>query len=685
MLLRSGTCQPGKEKRGKKLADLKRFFGGALSLDIAPPEQQLADAMRRAGLEPPPVVTLDGEIHRYKSSAQDKSKSGWYIAHRDDVLCAGAFGDWRTALSETWHESGAEALSAAQLAAMQARVDKMRKDAEEKKETVQEVAAYTVQGIWDRATDADAAHPYLRAKGVEPHGIRVLGDGRLIVPMFDDAGRMMSAQYISPSGAKFYHKGGKVKGASYTIGDALTSTICIVEGFATGASVYDATGFLTVVAFSAHMLPLVLKQVRDKVGLTHDVVIVADNDQNGVGLNYATQAKAQHGARIVCPEPLRDGDTDANDYTQHGGDLKALIAPRDDGWLVPLSSLQGQPSPIKWLVKGWLQDEALMMLHGPSGVGKTFVVLDMCLRIASCVDDWQGRRVRSGPVVYLAGEGLWGLRARANAWLQHHQIGGADMHIGTSPVDLNSADGLSKTIRSIRALSKQPRLIVVDTLHRFFAGDENSAADAKQMIDACDTIRHEFNAAVLMVHHTGISDDAQRRARGSSAWRGALDIEISVSKASGDTLKIEQVKVKDAEQADPVFAELQSVEIDGWIDEDGEQVTSAICIAVDEPEQRSKTTGTTEMHLKRLRSAWERGGHELDSDGNPIIAKSVLRDLLIETGETTPGQVRKWLAPSEGAKMIGYLSKAEIIKTTSTGWALVSPGHVSAWLLQSKN
>jgi putative DNA primase/helicase len=82
---------------------------------------------------------------------------------------------------------------------------------------------------------------------------------------------------------------------------------------------------------------------------------------------------------------------------------------------------------------------------------------------------------------------------------------------------------------------------------------------------------------VILVHHTGVNAEAQHRARGSSAWRGALDIEISV--VPGDTIEIVQRKSKDAEEAKPVFAELQSVPIKGWLDEDGEQVTSAVLVA----------------------------------------------------------------------------------------------------------
>jgi putative DNA primase/helicase len=101
------------------------------------------------------------------------------------------------------------------------------------------------------------------------------------------------------------------------------------------------------------------------------------------------------------------------------------------------------------------------------------------------------------------------------------------------------------------AAPNPPEIIVVDTLHRFLDGDENSAADAKSMLDACAALINEFGASVILVHHTGVNAEAQHRARGSSAWRGALDVEISV--VPGETIEIIQRKSKDAEEAAPAM------------------------------------------------------------------------------------------------------------------------------------
>ena len=171
------------------------------------------------------------------------------------------------------------------------------------------------------------------------------------------------------------------------------------------------------------------------------------------------------------------------------------------------------------------------MLHSKAGNGKTFIVLDMALHIASGKSDWFGSKVRNGFVVYLAGEGHSGLSSRMKAWDENfkpeNKVNFLMSRYGT---DLDTAYGLALVSHSIRKLPEKPVLIVVDTLHRFLSGDENSSQDANKMLKNCEELTKEFGCAVLFVHHTGNDADKQGRARGSSAWRGAVETDISIQR-----------------------------------------------------------------------------------------------------------------------------------------------------------
>jgi putative DNA primase/helicase len=669
------------------MADLTNVFGGPWQPQIAAaverPEQQLSNAMRDRGITPPDNIIMDGQIHRFKSGTKGKGghdKSGFYVAFNDGVP-AGHFGCWRAGIEQPWKADIGRKLTVAEEMANSKRLAEARKIRDAEQAKAREVASDTVAAIWTSAGAASADHPYLARKGIEPHGARVTGDGRLIVPLFDADGELSSLQYISADGDKKYHPGGATGAKFWSIGTAEkpSDTVYVAEGFATAATIYETTGAAVYIAYSASNLVPVTGYLRQDY---QNVVIVADNDKSGVGLRYAEQAAAKHGARIVVP-PI---EGDANDYAAAGHDLLDLLQPSSDDWLVSADDFCSKPAPIAWLVKHWIQSNALIMVHGPSGGGKTFVVLDMCLRIASGNDGdttWQNNRVSGGSVVYLAGEGHHGLRGRIAAWKQYHNPGASlSMHLSRDGCDLNTPEGYRRVSDAIRHNRIVPSIIVVDTLHRFLSGDENSAQDAKTMLDACNSLMHEFDCSVLLVHHTGVSEEAQHRARGSSAWRGALDIEISIvpPKAEGDPVAIIQRKSKDAEIALPVHINLKSVPITGWLDEDGDQVTSAVIIPADAPAKAEKQDKLSK-HRKLFESAWWASGAE-ERDNCPYLSRSGFIEYVVNSLGVKESSAKLYAKPSQSGRPISDLLIGEIISAHEHGWIMIDESQGSAMMMR---
>jgi putative DNA primase/helicase len=667
------------------MTDLTNILGGPWQPHEeikASPEDQLRAAMLSAGLTPPDEIIMDGKIHRFNSGTKGKGghdKSGFYIAFADGVP-AGHFGCWRAGIEQPWRADIGRKLTVAEEMANTRRMAEAKKlrDAEQAK--AREVASDTVAAIWTSAGAASADHPYLARKGIEPHGARVTGDGRLIVPLFDTDGELSSLQYISADGDKKYHPGGATGARFWSIGTAEkpSDTVYVAEGFATAATIHEVTGAAVYIAYSASNLVPITGYLRE---MYQNVVIVADNDKSGVGLRYAEQAAAKHGARIVVP-PI---EGDANDYAAAGHDLLDLLQPSSDDWLISADDFCSKPAPIAWLVKHWLQSNALIMVHGPSGGGKTFVVLDMCLRIAlkDSPMPWAGNRVSGGSVVYLAGEGHHGLRGRIAAWKQYHNPGASlSMHLSRDGCDLNTPEGYRRVSDAIRHNRIAPSIIVVDTLHRFLSGDENSAQDAKTMLDACNSLMHEFDCSVLLVHHTGVSEEAQHRARGSSAWRGALDIEISIvpPKAEGDPVAIIQRKSKDAEIALPLHVNLKSVPINGWLDEDGDQVTSAVIVPADAPAKAEKQS-SLEKHRKLFENAWWASGAE-DRNGFPYLSRSAFLEYLINNLGIKESSAKMYARPAANGKPISDLLNSELIVAFEHGWKVIEGTNSAAMMMR---
>ncbi len=669
------------------MTDLSKVLGGPWSPPpekrIAPPEEQLREAIRAAGLGPPDHVVLDGRLHRFRSGTNGKSgpgdKAGWYVAFGDGVP-AGRFGCWRAGVDMTWRADIGRQMSPAEELAHARRMAEAKALRDAEMERRREVAAATVETIWASAQPASPDHPYLQRKGIGAHGARVTGDGRLVVPLYGRDGRLSSLQYIDHDGSKLFHPGSQTSGKFWMLGTMdEPGTLYVAEGFATAATIHETTGRPCVVAYSASNLVPVTGILREMYGAAQDIVIVADNDTSGVGQRYAEQASAKHGARVVVP-PI-DG-MDANDYSRSGHDLASLLLPPADDWLIPADVFSAKPAPISWLIKHWVQDQALIMVHGPSGGGKTFVVLDWCLRMAAGVGDWCGHKVKRGNVVYLAGEGHHGLRGRIAAWKHHHQAGHLSMWLSRDGCDLNTPTGYLQVVEHLRGLPVRPSLIVVDTLHRFLAGDENSAQDAKTMLDACNALMGEFQCSVILVHHTGVAEEAQHRARGSSAWRGALDIEISVVQGKdGSPMQIVQRKSKDAELAKPVHVELQQVTIPGWYDEDGKPVTSAVVVHAEAVVATARKESKIEAHRKIVENAWWASGCE-DRDGRPYLSRVAMIAYLTDKLGLSEASAKQYIKPSIPGKPIADLLMAEIIEPFEHGWIVVNEEHASSMMIR---
>jgi len=299
------------------------------------------------------------------------------------------------------------------------------------------------------------------------------------------------------------------------------------------------------------------------------------------------------------------------------------------------------------------------------------------MNIAAGVGEWNGCRAKKGSVVYLSGEGHAGLRGRIKGWKVSRQQDNLAMWVSRTGTDLNTHEGYRRVVDNVRRLPEVPDLIVVDTVHRFMAGDENSAQDVKTMLDACSGLMDDFGCTVVLIHHTGVSDEAQHRARGSSAWRGALDIEISVQGPNGGKPgAIVQRKAKDSEMVVPVGFRLGRVELPGWFDEDDEQVTTAVMDYEDAPVSVSDP-----IHKQKniLLSAWLSAHKPYNDEGTPVLSKAALKRYLIDKEGRTEGTAMKELQANSG-RMISRLLDAGAIDKTESGYVIIDPQFASSMM-----
>ena len=249
--------------------------------------------------------------------------------------------------------------------------------------------------------------------------------------------------------------------------------------------------------------------------------------------------------------------------------------------LLDLADFTVQPT-IRWLVRGILPPESLVVVFGPAKGGKTFTTTDLLMHGAHGMD-WHGHRVpRPLRVAFFAGEGRNGLRVRLHAWLQHHdtvQLTGAFQVLPTS---LSLPDRVVELIALL--LPFKPDVIVADTLNAFFGpGDENSTQDMTRFVAACRQLRDDLACTVLVLHHTSLADTG--RERGSGVLRAAADVVIQVGRdeAASGCIGFQVVTGRDIEPMEHALAlHLKRVETD-WLDEDGEPLTTCLVEGTAQP------------------------------------------------------------------------------------------------------
>lgn len=240
--------------------------------------------------------------------------------------------------------------------------------------------------------------------------------------------------------------------------------------------------------------------------------------------------------------------------------VKPEEAYRPGRMLYTLDDLAHLP-PVTFLVDDLVPARALVTVYGPPGSYKSFLVLDWALSVASG-RSWHGRDVRQGSVVYVAAEGAPGIRKRALAWLKANPDAdpGDRFRVVPRAVNMLDADSVLDLRQALREeLEDEPALIIVDTLARSMpGGEENSSTDMGLVVEAADTLRHDYKATVVFVHHAG--KDESRGERGSTALSGAMDARYQVS-AQKESLRatLKCHKMKDRAEPRPLELHLEQV------------------------------------------------------------------------------------------------------------------------------
>ena len=522
--------------------------------DLQSVVEDLRSEMALAGIPYSGPIEATGKLIRFSADGE-KGMASWYVLYTDGVVPAGAFGCWRRGISLDYkYTNGNGNLSKEELAEIRAKMERAKNDRRSAEEKRISEAKSRASQILSSCVPATIDHPYLRAKRVGSFGeIRVAsGDfvvsqdwilpiaGCLVVPIRDIEGTLHTLEFIAPD--KRFGKegnkrnkellfGGDPKAHFYPLADSGSGPVVLCEGYATGASIHEATGWAVYCARNAGNLQPVAAVLRKKFP-NRLIIVAADNDRFTTkpdgspwnpGLDAANAAARSIKAAVVIPE-FDENDlssTDFNDLALKRG-LSAVssilfsICPLS--FLAPDSILSLNLPPEKVILGNKVISAGnLCSILAPGGIGKSTLVLQLSAACCAMLDKFLAWDIHPSAyslrwLIIQAENSIYRVRADLEKvrklltepqWFRFQEQVQILVPLSEkdSMLDLDNPDNLHRLRQSIELF--QPDVIVFDALYNFSLRELSKGGEMNAAVSSCMRLaKHQNpNRTPIVTHH----------------------------------------------------------------------------------------------------------------------------------------------------------------------------------------
>lgn len=258
------------------------------------------------------------KAQRCRVEGGDREARGWYWLHEvsgrhGDLLLVGTYGIWHGNDPGTQKITlDRKAFNDEQLESIKARFREDQRRLKAARDIEARTAAQVAARAWATFAATEGHSEYLIKKGVGAHGVRFSPSGSLVIPICDANAVIQGLQVIRSPGGKGYRperskeywpRGLAKKGHFHLIGIPQW-IVLVAEGYATAASLHEATGLPVAVAFDANNIGPVCGVLAKRYKRAK-ILICADDDSFGT----CPPREGGCGARIVielhpehCPE-----------------------------------------------------------------------------------------------------------------------------------------------------------------------------------------------------------------------------------------------------------------------------------------------------------------------------------------------------------------------------------------------
>ncbi|EPZ7697010.1 DUF5710 domain-containing protein [Escherichia coli] len=317
---------------GTDLSLLKRWLPRPqeMSMDAGDPVTEFRQVLENAGLVLEKDPEMDGEIHRVPTRDDRRgTQSGAYKAYLDGRP-SGWYRDYRSADNSptTWTFSRAENIDPLARLHLKASAQQNRDEKERKLQQQYNKQAGYARSYLNGLPQA-TAHEYLTRKGIRAApGVRLNNKNELVIPFSNGRGEIRSYQRIPVTGGKDARilKGSEKSGNWFAFGTPENGRpLLFAEGYATAASLHEATGHPVLMTIDADNMINVAKNAR-KIWTDSPFVFCADNDHQrkiNKGVSSAKKAAASTHGEVIIPAfteaEKAQGLTDFNDLDASRG------------------------------------------------------------------------------------------------------------------------------------------------------------------------------------------------------------------------------------------------------------------------------------------------------------------------------------------------------------------------------
>jgi KaiC/GvpD/RAD55 family RecA-like ATPase len=234
-----------------------------------------------------------------------------------------------------------------------------------------------------------------------------------------------------------------------------------------------------------------------------------------------------------------------------------------------------------WLVDGLLPLSGLALIYGHPGSGKSFLALDLALHVA-LGQPWLGRHVEQGVAIYVAAEGVIGLKNRIEAFKRFHQVEQAPFAFVPEIVNLQDPEADTRLLTqaildAAKVYQIRPAIIIIDTLSKTFGSGKENTDDMARYVENCARVAAAADCLVVPVHHRP-KDSETSEPRGHGSLKGGMDTVLLIE--NGPIRKIRVTKQKDGEAGTVTKFRLDPVALGN--DARGSPVTSCVVQPVDQ-------------------------------------------------------------------------------------------------------